>query len=459
VKRWLLGVLLLWATQGFADPQVRVETRLQPSPPFETGSTLRLEIDLLTTTWFTAAPQPPALELPGMLVTPPNGQGDNLTLSIDGEIWFGLRLTYLLTPTEPGQRRIPELPFELQVGQASGPMQVNTQALDFNVSGAALDSTSANRLVASDVRMTQQIEGDKDSLQVGDRLTRRIRIEADGAQAMLIPPLEFVEIQGLKRYPHPPEVKPLSDGRGSIDGGLRIDSVSYVVEQPGSYLLPELELHWGNSHTRAEQVSRVPAIEFKAERGAGYGLPFSLEADLRKLGQGRLIKLSLPGIMLICVVLLLGLCAWLWRQRLREIVGQMGELQRRLHDRWQASEAFAWRNLQRALHSNPLPLAELYRWQLRSQGHTDLQLLISRLPPDAGACLQRRLRQNFATSATATQGDDDLHRGLRQLRKQIRRNALLKSTQLHLKPLNPWPQPRPEPSASPKGVSEKNQTT
>ncbi|HWR79662.1 MAG TPA: hypothetical protein VN303_05615, partial [Pseudomonas sp.] len=274
----LLAGLLACCSYAQAEPQVRVEARLQPAAPYQVGATLRLEVDLLTSTWFTQAPQPAPLELPNALISPPTGQADKLTLTIDGETWFGLRLTYLISPTAPGQFSIPALPFSLHLGQAAGPINVSSAALNFNVSGAALTEQPTNHLVASQIRMTQQWQQSADPLKVGERITRQVRIEADGAQAMLIPPGEFSDIPGLKRYPQAPSVSTLSDGRGSIDGGVRIDSVSYVVEQAGDYSLPAVELHWWSTNSQSEQTSRVPAIDFAALRSSAYQLPFSLEA-------------------------------------------------------------------------------------------------------------------------------------------------------------------------------------
>ncbi|MBF7729251.1 BatD family protein [Pseudomonas sp. N040] len=434
----LLVTLLACMSHALAEPLVRVDARLQPAAPYQVGGTLRLEVDLLTSTWFTQAPQPAPLDLPGTLITPPNGQADSLTLNIDGSTWFGLRLTYLISPTAPGQYEIPALPFSLNLGQAAAPINVSTRALSFTVSGAAATGTQGNRLVASQVRMSQQVEQSADPLKVGDRVTRRIRIEADGAQAMLIPPVGFSDIPGLKRYPQPPTVGPLGNGRGSIDGGVRIDSVSYVVEQAGDYRLPELELNWSVSRSLREQTSQVPAIEFEARRSGDYQLPFSLEADLEKLGRGRLIHISRPLLLGIGSILLLGLIAYLGRQRLHEACTRVQGWRSRRQATWHASERCAWRDLQRALRRGPMPLAELYRWQLRSQGHADLQALARQLPAAAATCLQQALTDQYSAQHCAPVDLQELRHGLQKLRKHRIRRARAVANDFQLQPLRPW---------------------
>ena len=439
----LLVTLLACMSHALAEPLVRVDARLQPAAPYQVGSTLRLEVDLLTSTWFTQAPLPAPLDLPGTLITPPNGQADSLTLNIDGSTWFGLRLNYLISPTAPGQYEIPALPFSLNLGQAAAPINVSTRALSFTVSGEAAAGNQGNQLVASQVRMSQQIKQSAEPLKVGDRVTRQVRIEADGAQAMLIPPVEFSDIPGLKRYPQPPAVSTLSNGRGSIDGGVRIDSVSYVVEQAGDYSLPAVELHWLDNHSQNEQTSHVPAIEFEALRSVGYQLPFSLEADLEKLGRGRLIKISPPLLLFMASAVLLGLLSYLSRHRLHEEWLRLLRWKSRRHARRLASESFAWRELQRVLHGDGLPLAELYRWQLRSQGHADLQALAMQLPASAATCLQQALTDHYSPARSAQINLKELRQGLQQLRKHSIRRARAVACGFQLHPLRPWPAESP----------------
>ena len=316
MRRWLWLLCLVSQLALAAEPLVRVETRLSPAEPYLLGSTLRLEIDLLTSTWFTQAPLPAELQLPGALITSPNGQADKLTVSRDGESYFGLRLTYLISPIQAQHFSIPALDFNLQLGQASGPVRVSSQALSFNAvapAGGLTDAPAGNLLVAQRVRFSQQIEPSASPLQVGDSLTRRLLVEADGAQAMLIAPAEFAEVSGLKTYPFPAEVKPLSDGRGAVSGGQRRDSRSYVIEQAGSYRLPAMQVQWWDAAAGQLRSAEVPAVEFEAQANTAYRLPFDLQADLRRLGRGQHIQLSRLGLLIACGLLLLALPAYLAR--------------------------------------------------------------------------------------------------------------------------------------------------
>lgn len=445
MSRWLWLLCLLSQLTWAAEPQVRVETRLGPAAPYLLGSTLRLEIDLLTSSWFTQAPQPAELQLPGALITPPTGQADKLTVIRDGETYFGLRLTYLISPIQAQNFSIPALNFRLQLGQASSPVQVSSQALSFNAmapAGAGTEAPAGNLLVAQQVRFSQQIERSASPLKVGDSLTRRLLVEADGAQAMLIAPAEFAAVSGLKAYPLPAEVKPLSDGRGSVSGGQRRDSLSYVIEHAGSYRLPAMQVHWWDAAAGQRRSAEVPAVEFEAQANNAYQLPFGLQADLHRLGRGQHIQLSWFSLLLAGGLLLLGLAGYLSRPWL-------SQQRRRLHGwrahrqaAWLASEVYAWRQLQRAWRHTPLPLAPLYSWLQRSSGNANLRALSQQLPAAASLALQQALAARYGAQPAHATATNELRKSLPALRRALRKHTRSKTPAL--RPLNPAPTPRPQ---------------
>lgn len=440
MTRWLWLLCLLGHLAWADEPRVRVETRLSPAAPYLLGSTLRLEIDLLTSSWFTQAPQPAELQLPGALVSAPTGQADKLTVRRDGESYFGLRLTYLISPIQAQNFSIPALDFSLQLGQASGPMQVSSQALSFNAVAPAggTEAPAGNLLVAQQVRFSQQIEASATPLKVGDSLTRRLLVEADGAQAMLITPAEFASIAGLKAYPLPAEVKPLDDGRGSVSGGQRRDSLSYVIEQAGSYQLPAMQVHWWDASAGQLRSAEVPAVAFEAQANTAYRLPFDLQADLQRLGRGQHIHLSRFSLLIAGGLLLLGLASYFARPWLSQQRHRLHTWRARRQAAWLASEAYAWRQLQRAWRHTPLPLAPLYSWLQRSSGNANLRELSQQLPVAAGQALQQALAASYAAPPTHAASTQQLRNSLPALRK----HAHNKTPALH--PLNPAPTPRPQ---------------
>ena len=438
MSRWLLLICLLLSHAAQAEePLTLVHTRLTPDAPYQIGSTLRLEIDLLTSTWFTEAPQPPLLQLPGALISAPTGQADKLTVKQDGDTYFGLRLTYLISPTQAGQFAIPALSFTLTMGQASAPVQVSSQALEFSVQGASNNRASGDALVAQALRFEQSVERSNKTLQVGDSITRRISTQAEGTQAMLIPPPVFVQIEGLKRYLQPAEVKPLDNGRGAINGGQRLDSVSYVIEQPGSYELPTLELTWWDTNAGQLRHAAVPAVSFKATQAGAYQLPFSIEEDLRRLGRNSRIYISGFYLAISLALLLAGFALYTQRLRIKRRAQALQQwlLQRKAD--WRNSELFAWRQLQNAPKHLPIPLGKLYTWLQRSQPNGKANSLQALLPTTAAELLQQQLAAQYGPSPAKSAAPNVLRQHLQRWRRGLRRTTKQTQAESALRPLNP----------------------
>lgn len=438
---WRLAIALFLPLQASAQPQVQIDTRLSPAPPYQVGSTLRLEVDLLTNTWFTQAPQPADLQLAGALVSPPNGQADKLTVQRDGETYFGLRLSYLISPTEARDFRIAPLTFQLHVGQGQGVYSVRSAAVQFSAQPAPHSdlATGAQGLLlsAQNVRFSQVITPSATPLKVGDSLTRQLRVEADGAQAMLIPPAEFAQLAHLKAYPQPALVSPLSNGRGAISGGSREDSISYVIEQPGQFQLPAMQLQWWDSSTATLRSAALPAVDFQALARPPAPAAFDLQADLQRLGRGLRIKLSTTGVLLIAGGGLLTLLLYLGRSQLYLQGQRLRAWQRHNWNTWRSSEACAWRQLRIALCKESLPLPALYRWLERTSVGPHLDALKTQLPAVAAQALENALQQRYAASAVTSVAPQALYQGLRMLRRKLRKQARQRKALQALRPLNP----------------------
>jgi len=353
-----------------AEPEVRVQARLVPATPIMTGATVSLEVDLLVDTWFTDAPELPALQLAGAVVTPPSGEAQHLNQRLDGKAFFGLRYRYQITPTTAQRFSIPALAFVVQPGQASAALTVHSQPLSFEAKGTA-STAGEQRLVAQTLELTQSIEPSHSPLRAGDSITRRLHVVAPGAQAMLIPPPHFAEVDGLKRYVQTPSVTPLSDGRGGILGGQREDSVSYVATAAGHYRLPAIEVQWWDAATGEPRTASVPAVEVVAEAGT-YQAPFSLAEDLRALGRGTQVTIASHWLLLLALLLVLGAVAWGGREWGRAGWQWLRRWQARRRQAWLDSSDYAWRQARQQCTGQPGRLDGLYLWVRRSTGRRTL---------------------------------------------------------------------------------------
>ncbi|SNR81604.1 BatD family protein [Pseudomonas segetis] len=437
MKRLILLLVLLLPWPALADePSVLVDSRLVPEAQVLVGGTINLEVDLLVDTWFTSAPQLPKLELPGAIVSAPSSEATHLTQRRQGKTFFGLRFTYRITPQQAQTFDIPALSIQLQPGQGSKPQTVQTQAQSFNAVQPVGASHDKHVLVAKEVTFTQNIVRSHDPLRVGDSISRQLNIRAIDAQALLIPAPEAAEIEGLKHYVQTPEIQPLDDGRGGITGGIRNDTLTYVVSEPGNYTLPAIELKWWNQAGQ-QQTASVPKVSFKAQGQSSYSGPFSISEDLRQLGRNTRVHIArhwllLSGLTLFAVAMVyFGRPYWQrgWQSFLRKRAAR--------RQAWLDSPDYAWQQLLARLNDQTLPLDELYRWLKRDTDENTFIGATEDLPSHLREQLLTFLNDRYALNPSPLAGVSERKKVLSEIRKLLKQRRSPASVTGQLKPLNP----------------------
>ncbi len=398
MRRWLplacaalLALGLAGAPRAQDAPPLRVTARLPAGAQAQAGATLRLELDVMTTTWFTQPPRLPALTLPGVMVTPPSGEGELVRAEHNGVAYSGLRYTYLLSPTAAGQVQVPALAVSAEVGPGKTPASASSAPLSFTVGGAA----GAQPAPHGALTVSQDFALAPDPLVAGGRVTRSITQRAEGVQAMLLPPAPLADAPGFKRYAREPEVTTLTDGRGGFVGGQRIDRADYVAEQAGELSLPAVTLAWrGGAGGQPRQQAR-PGRTFAVAAAPAVAPPFSLTDDLARLRHG--LRWVLPaawlawaaGGALALLVLWLG-WPW-WRQGLCRL--RAAALRRRARRR--AGEPWHWRAWRREARRDSGTLSAFYRWLALAAGAPDLRGATATLDEAAQGAAAAALRDAY----------------------------------------------------------------
>lgn len=317
MRRWLCGVLWLIAAAVHADqpavpsPDVRVRVHQEPAGTLMQGETTRIVVDLLTPDFFTDAPVLPELHVDGAYLSLSNETPGHLVEPIDGQTWSGVSRTYLITPLMSGAMEIPSFEITAHVGADRIPVAVQTPPLTLMVQALALPAGVTEALIASSVKVTQTVTPQDGSLHVGDTVTRRVEISAEGAPAMMLPPSVFAPVRGLTLYAASPITRDAIDNHGGFVGGNRVDTVSYVIDRRGRYSLPPLSVRWMDSRTREWRESIVPAVHFHA----WWGSPDKPRFALPQRGfMPRLVEWfsSDAGVAVLALAVLAGL-AWYFR--------------------------------------------------------------------------------------------------------------------------------------------------
>lgn len=448
MKRWLMLICSLLTCYLLTAPawaqalELRVQAHLDPADSVVVGATVRLQLDVLTDSWFTGAPQLPELTLPGAVVTPPGGEAQHLTQTLDGKPFFGLRYTYLITPSVAQSFDIPELSVRATPGQASGELSAQSQPISFSAHQPPGFNPGEPVLVAQALRVTQQLSKSAHPLGVGDSVTRTVTLQADGAQALSLPAPEWVEMPGLRRYLNTPQVNSLSDGRGQVRGGQRIDSASYTIEKSGDYALPSLRLKWWDASANQARVTTVPALTFEAGAGNAYRPVFSVVEDLQQLGEQARFRLSEHWLDLMVVLIVLATLGYFTRPGWQRGRNRWQGWRNARRDAWLASAECAWQQVPPQLEQDPPQLTALYLWARRIQPRRGQQrpgLLDLAGSPEAPLALhlKRLLRACYGRQPQGANALQQLKNELPKLHEHVHRRTDRDPAPHALRPLNP----------------------
>jgi hypothetical protein len=353
-----------------ADPAPRtlVRAHLEPAGPVVAGSEVKLVVDLLTTSWFTEAPNWPLFTLADAIVSLPDEQADNLSEEIDGVRWFGVSRAYRIAPQAGKTYDIAPFAITVYPGGTNTPVQVMTPALKLmtTLPPGAQDMTVF--FPAAALTATQKIEPSKRELRVGDSITRTITQRAAGTESMLIPPAKLGEVNGLKRYARPSTTRNIVQDRVGLVAGERTDSVTYIADHTGRFKLPPVTIEWWNTTTQKKATIALPGETFSASAAREKPL-FEIPADMMSEGLRHRIIVIHSGQLIAGCAIALGLLVMVWARA--RIVRFARRAKRRLSDarkRWRDSDTVAWRRLCAVARKGEWrqTIPALYRWMDRS---------------------------------------------------------------------------------------------
>jgi hypothetical protein len=370
----LLRVLLIvmFCMSGSAvaqgEPQMLVRAHIEPSGTVVAGTEVKLVVDCLTTTWFTEAPNWPLFTVRGAIVNLPDEQAENLHEVTKGVSWFGVSRTYRVVPQAAGAFEIPAFAITVYPGGTNAPATLRTPVLRLVATVPAGAEGMSVFFPTQKLSAKQTIEPAPDDLKVGGALTRTIKQTAAGTASMLIPPVNFGDVDGLKRYLKPPTVKNIMQDRAGLVAGERTDTVTYVVNRSGKFKLPPVTIEWWNTATQKREKIVLPEVSFSAASAKEKPL-FDIPLDaLSKGGAHRIIVVDRSRALIACMVLAL-LIALVWaypRLTVRYKLAKRALTAAR--QRYAEGETPAWRNLRAVARKGPLQrvIPALYRWMDKS---------------------------------------------------------------------------------------------
>jgi len=196
----------------------------------------------------------------------------------NGRSWQVTERHYALLPQRSGQITIDpvQLDGSALVGGASffqttRPIRVRSNALTLDVGGIPEHWAGDSWLPAKQLSIEEAWPQGHPTFQVGEPITRTLSLRADGLTASQLPGFPHDLPDHLKSYADKPVLKDarLSDGVH----GMRQEKVAIMPMQPGTYILPEIDIAWWNTMTQKTEHAVLPARTFTVVAGATQPAP------------------------------------------------------------------------------------------------------------------------------------------------------------------------------------------
>lgn len=360
-SRFAAGLLVLVMPLVAAaqdEPEPRARARVDVEGPVTVGQPVRIVVEVLVPSYFTGAPRFPELDIAGAL-TIFEPRGANFTEREGRTTWAGQRRSYTVYPQRAGQYDVDGITVDVAyfaAGRGRITASVSTDAVRFSAEVPAEAEGLGYFIATTGLALEQSLEPQPETLQVGEAFTRQITVTVQNAFAMVIPPLGLAGLDGLAAYPEPPVVADEGGERGEAISGRRVETVTYVAREAGSYALPPVELAWWDVGAGALRRATVPAVVFQVlpgEASVEFALGSDDDEEAEAAGQGDeseqfslsalLRRWAVPPAVVLCVGLVL-------RRAARATGFSFGQMKARWQAREQSEGAY-FRRFRRAASS------------------------------------------------------------------------------------------------------------
>jgi hypothetical protein len=231
-----------------ADESVVLRASIEPKAGIWVGQQVRLLIDVLGRDGWAQIRKFHPFEVSGASVLQVESQGTRLTDTVSGATWTGQHYEWLVFPQRAGAITIPPIVVDVETKdvatqEATAVPDQKTPAVAFQA--ALPPGADQERGLISTTRLEarQTLAPSTAEFKVGDALKRSISLRAVGISGMAFAPVRYVPVAGIGIYPGEPVVQDAVD-RGSLSEGRRTESVTYVFEREGHYVLSDVTVTW-----------------------------------------------------------------------------------------------------------------------------------------------------------------------------------------------------------------------
>lgn len=153
--------------------------------------------------------------------------------------------------------------------QALRPIEVHGDPIVLSVRPRPAGASGRDWLPAQSLTLSAHWSPRTLQAQVGDPLTLELDLKAAGLTAAQLPDLahRLRPPAGLSRYPDQAQLQDVPEGEGIR--GNRKQTIAFIADRPGHYVLPALTIHWWNTRTHRLESASLPAQTLNITAAAG----------------------------------------------------------------------------------------------------------------------------------------------------------------------------------------------
>lgn len=348
MRAWLVVVILMLSAscEALAEqasaPEPVLRVTLDP-PRVVVGQRTTLRVEVLAPNYMTAPPELPGFQIRNAVTRPL--QSVNINEQQDGTTYAGVRFEFAIYPQEPGTYAVADQ--NVRIRYAAEPpatreieMPLPRVSFEAFIPGAA--SGLRPFLAATGLTIEQTVQRSSDQLRSGDAVTRTVVLKADDVPALLLPPQKFAAVDGLALYPAQPSLEDKTTGRTDTLSSTRVDSATYMLQKPGNYSLPAIDVRWWNLGSGKIETAHLDAVALDVAAGPG-----AAAAAPRTGSVGQVVGFILDHWLLaVLAAIVLAIAAWTSPRVARTIAADY----RRRRQEYLRSEAWSFRQWRRAVH-------------------------------------------------------------------------------------------------------------
>lgn len=193
---------------------------------------------------------------------------------LQGESWFVQTHEFALFSQQTGVLEIPS--FEVRFGTRdgfTGPVtdrQVMVPAATVQIERPPGSEDFGFLITTESIDITETWDPQPGAAQVGAVFTRTISQRADQVTGIAFAPPPVTGFEGVRVYVGKPEVADETE-RGAF-AGTRRDTITYVLQEPGTWTLPAVTYVWWNPSAKQLRSKTLPAVTFEVAAPAGISL-------------------------------------------------------------------------------------------------------------------------------------------------------------------------------------------